>query len=282
MFALVSNGPRSCPLSTTPCSRRHSIHVPFMLGCADVSFTLEQADSLVRHSRTPPRIRCGRYRSAASGGEPGHLGCRHTGGHRLPDAAGTPADCSTRRRAARVRARRDQRGECQIRQRNRAAVRSASRRGRGRPVRGACPRARGTSARPGHVTSLRCSDGPASARILTFTPSTLVLIKAALTSRLNLRWTCRDRPRRTGGDVRYVSPMAWSVLVPPTRWLRGAAWRWSASAAHLARQAARRCGGGAGHARDVRSRPAGHDSMIERERQWPSVNCTPAATARRR
>ena len=100
-------------------------HLPFMLGGRGRELHDRATDPVVRHSRAPPRIRAGGCRSAARRGEPDHPGCRHTGGQRLPDGAGAPADRSARLRAARVRARRRQRRECQIRQRNRAAVRRA-------------------------------------------------------------------------------------------------------------------------------------------------------------
>jgi hypothetical protein len=56
----------------------------------------------------------------------------------------------------------------------------------------------------------------------------------------------------------------WSVLAPPTRWLRGAAgWRCSASACPSGATSCTPRGGGAGHARDVRSGLRAMTRMIE-------------------
>ena len=49
-------------------------HLPFMLGGADVSVTIEQADSAVWDPRPPSRLRAGGSRPASRGREPDDAG----------------------------------------------------------------------------------------------------------------------------------------------------------------------------------------------------------------
>ena len=136
-------------------------HLPFMLGGADVSFTIEQQIPLsgIRgHRRASALADVDRLRAEASRAP----WTSASGRQRLPHAAGAPTDRGARRRAARLRARRRQRRERPIRQRNRAAV-----------GRACAPRSRWRGSRrlPARSSARCAAPKPCSTRASRWTPT---------------------------------------------------------------------------------------------------------------
>ena len=202
VFALVSNGPPSCPLSTTPCSLRRWNHLPFMLEGADVSFTFEQQIPLsgIRgHRRASALADVNRLRAETN---------RATLDVGL-QAANAFLMLQERRRTAGlvsgadpVCARHRQRRECPICQRNRPSVRRASGRGRSGPARGPRPLPRERSARrrsdAQHEPCARSGRARPGARIphIRTAASPLVGHQGGLDVPTGTcRWTRRGRPR---------------------------------------------------------------------------------------
>ena len=117
-------------------------HLPFMLGGADVSFTIEQQIPLsgIRgHRRASALADVDRLRAEASRTTL-DVGLQAVNAFLMVQERRRTAALVTEQLV--VRARRGQRRQCPLRQRNRAAVGCAARRGRGGPARSVCPRAR--------------------------------------------------------------------------------------------------------------------------------------------
>ena len=254
-------------------------HLPFMLGGADVSVTIEQQIPLsgIRgHRRASAladvdRLRAEANRDDAGRGRPGR--------QRVPDAAGAPAYGGARRRADRLCPRRRHRGERALCERHRAAVRRAARRSRSGAARSARARARRARCAAPRPCSTRASRWTRTLPVPPLAPLALaqpVPSWSAIKSGVDVapgtgRRPRRDRARRgrRAGDARHVptdgdDPHRAGLHDGRGARLDGDGRR---QPADLARQAARRRRRSAGDARDVRSRPAGDDPDDRRRRR---------------